>query len=448
MKIAVVGSGITGLTAAYSLKKKGFEVTVFEKNSDPGGAIKSVQQGEWLTEYGPNTILIRDRVVADLFKELGLEDNLMVANREASKRFIVKNGELVAVPMSILEAIRSPLFSNKSKVRLFKEPFVSSNPNRDQSIAEFTERRFGKGILDYAVNPFVAGIFANRPEKLSLRHTLPKLDELEELYGSVIWGAIAGAKKNSRSEKIERSLISFRNGIQALPISLASSVDNVHYNHKVTAIEKRGESWHLNSNDHTFGPYNEIIINVPLYQIGEIFSSLTNQALSFEKEVNYPKLSVLHLGYKKGDIEHSLDGFGFLVPEVENRSVLGALFSSTLFEGRSPKDSHLLTVFVGGGREPELAEMDTEKLVKLVEAELEELIGLRAGNHFVDHVYWPKSIPAYHLGYDKILDLLDQFEDQFRGLTMAGNFRNGISLPDCIKNGLKLADSITEKLNS
>lgn len=446
-KIAVVGSGITGLSTAYSLKKNGFDVDVFEKNSEPGGAIKSVQNGEWITEYGPNTLLVRDKILVDLFTEIGLDDDMIVANSEASKRFIVKNGELVSTPQSMMEAVRSPLLSFKSKLRLLKEPFLSANPNRDQSIAEFIERRFGKEILDYAANPFIAGIFANRPENLSLKHVFPKMAQLEKKYGSVIWGAIAGSGKNRGHEKMKRMLISFKKGLQSLPIKLASTLDSVHYDHKVTAIEKRGESWFITSNNMSHGPFKHVIINVPLYQIGEILNSLTNQSYTFEKEVDYPKLSVLHLGYNKKDIQHNLDGFGFLVPEVENRSILGALFSSTLFEGRSPKDSHLLTVFVGGGREPKLAEMDTNKLVEIVEMELKELIGLQGGYQFMDHVYWPKSIPAYHLNYDEILHQFDRFEDQFKGLTLAGNFREGISVPDCIKNGLKLADSLTDQMN-
>tara|TARA_R100001143_G_scaffold58746_1_gene56832 strand:+ start:44780 stop:46132 length:1353 start_codon:yes stop_codon:yes gene_type:complete len=445
-KIAVVGSGITGLSTAYSLDKNGFDVSVFEKNSEPGGAIKTVIDGEWLTEYGPNTVLIRDKILADLFTDLDLDNDIMVANRDASKRYIVKNSELVSLPQSMMEAVSSPLLTTKSKLRLLKEPFLSANPNRDQSIAEFIERRLGREILDYAVNPFVAGIFANRPENLSLRHTMPKLAQLEEIYGSVIWGGIASSIKTRSQKKIDRSLISFKKGLQTLPIKIASVLKSIYYDHKVTALEKREEYWHLTSNGKSFGPYGHVIINVPLYQIGEILNTFLGHRYAFEKEVDYPELSVLHLGYKKEDIQHKLDGFGFLVPEVENRSVLGALFSSTLFEGRSPKDSHLLTVFVGGGRDPKLAEMDTNKLVKMVEEELKELIGLRGSYQYMDHVYWPKSIPAYHLGYDEILNQFNQIENKYRGLKIAGNFRNGVSVPDCIKNGLKLAETLKNQL--
>lgn len=441
-KIAVIGSGITGLTAAYSLKKNGYKVTLFEKNGGPGGAIKSIRNGKWLTEYGPNTLLVRDKRVADLFTELGLNDEIIQANPEASKRYIVKNEELVPLPMSIFEAIRSPLLSTKGKLRLLNEPFLNANPNRDQSIAEFIERRLGKEILDYMINPFVAGIFANRPENLSLRHTFPQMDLLEEKYGSLIWGAIAGSRGSNRDDKVKRRLISFKNGLQTLPDRLASSLDQIHYKHKISALERKRNGWYCTGNGVQSGPFEHLIINIPLYQIGDLLDSLKGHNFVFNKEVSYSKLSVLYLGYKKKDIRHRLDGFGFLVPEIEKRSVLGALFNSTLFEGRSPQDSHLLTVFVGGGREPKLAEMDTDELVKMVEKELKQLIGLRGRHHFLDHVYWPKSIPAYHIGYDEVLNSFDQFERQFLGLRIAGNFRKGVSVPDCIINGLKLAESI------
>jgi len=447
-KIAVIGAGITGLTAAYYLKKSGSEVTVFEKNSEPGGAIKTVQDGEWLTEYGPNTILVRDQNLVDFFSELGLNDEIVVANPEASKRYIVKNGQLLALPMSMMDAILSPVLSTKSKLRILKEPFIGVNPNRDQSIAEFIERRLGREILDYTINPFVAGIFANRPENLSLRHAFPQMSQLEEMYGSILRGFISGSGKSKDSEKINRMLISFKKGLQVLPNRITAMLDRVFYDHKVTSLEKNGESWFVSSNGKKFGPYGHVILNVPLYQIGEIIDSLTNQTFPFEKEVTYPQLSVMHLGYKKNDIQHALDGFGFLVPEVEKRSVLGALFLSTLFEGRAPGDCHLLTVFVGGGRDPKMAELGTQELVSVVEEELKELIGLRGSYQFMDHVYWPKSIPAYHVGYDEILNSFSGFENQYQGVHIAGNFRNGISVPDCIKNGLNLSKSLTKQINS
>lgn len=440
-KIGVIGSGITGLTAANILEKRGFEVTLFEKNSEPGGAIKSVQNGDWLTEYGPNTLLLKEKIVTDFLKGLELEPETLIANSEASKRYIVKNGELVPLPLSFMGAISTPLFSFLGKLRLLLEPFISVNSNRDQTVAEFVERRLGKEMLDYAMNPFVAGIFANNPDQLSLRHVFPQMTFLEEQYGSLILGAVAGSKRRKREGKTGRSLISFKMGIQELPKRLASSLTQIHYNQRITAFERQGQQWILKSDEKSFGPFDHVIINIPLYQSAELLNTLPNYHFKFDIDVDYPPLSVLHLGYKKSDIQHSLDGFGFLVPEVEKRYILGALFSSTLFEGRAPADHHLLTVFVGGGRQPELAGLATHKLLPIVEKELSELIGLNNTCHFMDHVYWPKAIPAYHVGYDSVLDQMDQFEDQYEGLILAGNFRNGVSVPDCIKNGKELAES-------
>jgi protoporphyrinogen/coproporphyrinogen III oxidase len=446
-KIAIVGGGITGLAASKIFKKKDISFEIFEKKDEPGGALKTVQNKGWMLEYGPNTLLLKDKIVADFIDDLGISNEMISANESASKRFIVKNGRLEPLPASILNAVSTPLFSFNGKLRILKEPFISRSENKDQTVAQFVERRLGEEVLQYAINPFVAGIFANNPESLSLRHAFPAMHNLEAEYGSLIWGMFAGAKKRKEIGRIARKLISFTNGIQQLPKALAEYADNIHCNQKVEKVEKKGKDWFVLSNGQEFGPYSKVIINIPLYQITENLLSLSENELYTFRKVNYPPLSVMHLGYKKEDVQHPLDGFGFLVPEVENRKILGALFSSTLFDGRAPNGHHLLTVFIGGGRQPDLAPLETEKMLSTVQQELNELIGAGADPVFVDHVYWPNSIPAYHIGYDEILTTFKNIEVKNPGLHLAGNFRNGISVPDCIKNGIDLAEKISESMN-
>lgn len=439
--IAIVGSGITGLTTAFLLKKRGKKVTVFEKNSQPGGSIRTVRNGDWLTEYGPNTILLKDRIVDEFFTELGLNDHLIEANPSASKRYIVKNGQIVPLPSTLLDAVKTPLFSLGGKLRVLKEPFITRSNQPDQTVAEFVSRRLGQEVLDYAINPFVAGIFANNPESLSLRHAFPLMHNLESEYGSLIVGSFAGARKRKESGRIKRKLVSFKGGLQELPIKLAEKL-NILYSMRIDTVEKRVGGWFLKSNDAEYGPFDQVILNIPLYQMKDLNSPFQNELEEIGKKVYYPPLSVVHLSYNKEDVGHELDGFGFLVPEVEQRNILGALFSSSLFQGRAPIGKHLLTIFIGGGRQPELASMETEKLMRIVESELSDLIGLNGKTVYQDHVYWPKSIPAYHIGYDEILEKMKQIEEIGDGLSIAGNFRNGISVPDCIKNGIKLAEKI------
>lgn len=441
-KVAVIGAGITGLTFAYRLKSMGITADVFEAGIEAGGAIKTVRKDKWQVEYGPNTLLIKDKIVENFINELELDSVKIAANKQADKRFIVKNGNLEPLPNSLFKAIKTPLFSIGGKTRVLAEPFITAAKDRDQTIADFVRRRLGSEVLDYAINPFVAGIFANNPENLSLRHAFPSMDEMEQEYGSLIWASVAGSKKRKNEGRIPRELITFEGGVQQLPDKIAAELGSVYYQHKVIRVEKKSNGWYLEFKEQQKGPYENVVVNVPLHKWDVHFLPLKVKELLKIKEVSYPPMSVLHLGYKKSDVAHPLDGFGFLVPKKENRKILGALFPSTLFDNRAPEDCHLLTVFIGGGRQPKFASLRSDELLTMVESELGDLIGLQGKTQFKEHIYWPHSIPAYHVGYEEILETFRNIEKRNMGLHLAGNFRNGISVPDCIKNGLLLAEKI------
>ncbi|WP_234572622.1 protoporphyrinogen oxidase [Rhodohalobacter sp. 614A] len=442
-KIAIVGAGITGLTAAWNLKKKGKNADLFEQHGYAGGSIRSEKQNGWLLEYGPNTLLLKDRQVADFLGDIGLWEDRVIANAESSKRYIVKNGELVAVPTSLVDAISTPLFSTTGKLRVLKEPFISKTANPGESVAGFVKRRLGNEILDYALNPFIAGIYANQPEKLSMRHTFPAMYEMEQKYGSLIWGTFAGRNERKKKGRISRELLSFDQGLHQLIDSITDQLDDVHYNHEVKKIRKSGKDWFIQSTFGDHGPYDQVIFNVPLYKWNRNLLPAEPHELDEIGKVEYPPLSVMHLGFKKEDVNHPLEGFGFLVPEKEKLSILGALFSSTLFPGRAPQDHHLLTIFIGGGRQPELAPKDSTELLEIVMNELTGLIGVSEKPVFKEHVFWPRAIPGYHVGYDRVLDTFQSIEERNPGLHLAGNFRDGVSVPDCIKKGIALADKLS-----
>lgn len=444
-KAAVIGAGITGLVAAYKLQQAGFHVDLFEKNSGPGGSVKSVIRSDWLTEFGPNTMLLKDASVKNFLIEIGMHNKVLEASPEASKRFIVKDGELQALPGSMAEALTTSLFSFKAKLRVCKEPFISKNRGGEETVADFVERRLGRELLDYGINPFVAGIFANNPEDLSLKYAFPAMHRLEQDYGSLILGAVSGKKRREKEGRIPRKLISFYNGLQELPEKIASRLSSIRYKTAVRSIIKNNNGWHISSENNDSGPYKHVVVNVPLYMWNKKLMQVEGYDENLPDLVHYPPLSVLHLGYRIKDIEHPLDGFGFLVPEIEKRKILGALFSSTLFDNRAPDGHHLLTLFIGGGRQPDLAGKSTEHLFRIAEKELKDLIGLKSSAVFKEHVFWPMAIPGYHVGYGRVLKKFDYLEQMNEGLHIAGNFRNGISLPDCIKNGIAVAQRIISK---
>ncbi len=446
-KVAVIGAGITGLTTAYELQKKGIKADIFERRSEPGGAVRSFKNGEWHYEYGPNTLLLKDKKVENFLYDLGLKKEIREANPDARKRFIVKDGNLVPLESSPVKFFTTPLLSAKAKLRLFAEPFVGRSNDDRQSVADFFEKRFGRELLDYAINPFVAGIYAGRPENLSAKYAFPALKELEEENGSVIAGALSRAFRNRKSEdKVKRRLISFKDGLTQLPEQIIKKLDNEIISEEVLVIRREITGWHIETESGKNGPYEKVILTVPLYKWTRDLVPANEQQLNRIKEVDHPPLSIIQLGFEKESIEHPLDGFGFLIPEVENRKILGGLFTSTLFENRAPENHHLLTIFTGGGRQPELAELQGDEMLNLVMDELKELLGVKADPVFKDHIYWPDSIPQYGLKHKELLDIFDEIEENNPGIYLAGNFRGGISVPDCIKNSIDLGKKLADEL--
>lgn len=440
--IAVVGAGITGLSAAWKLAGNGKRVVVYERRERVGGAIRSEREGEWLLEYGPNTIQVKEPAIMELFEELGLGDRLLRAGGDASKRYIVRDGRLTQVPVSPSEWLNTPLFSKRALLRLAGEAFISRGRNSEETLASFVKRRIGGELLDYAVNPFVAGVYAGDPATLSVRHAFPRLYELEQRYGSLTLGALRSLVSRKRRSGPVRALVSFRDGLQELPLRLASAIPDLRTGTTVERVQRAGTGWEVIAGGVKSGPYERVLMNIPLYHFSEQLVNGGGALLEAVRFASYAPLSIVATGYRRENIDHPLDGFGYLVPEVENRSVLGTLFSSSLFPGRAPEGHVLLTTFVGGARQPKLAAEKSESLKKTVCRELGEFVGAKGEPVWFDHIYWPHAIPNYTVDYGKVLEAIDLFEESHPGVHLAGNFRGGISLPDCIANGLELAGKI------
>lgn len=443
--VAVIGAGISGLSAAYALQKDGFSVTVFEKKQEAGGVMRTERPGGWLLELGPNTLQVKSDRLRILFDDLQLTDSIQEANPIAKKRFIVKNGRPVPIPLSLQQAITSKLFSMKAKLRLLKEPFISAGESADESIASFIRRRLGSEPLDYAVNPFVSGVYAGDPEELSMKHTFSSLFEMEQQHGSLIKGVFA--RRNS--SKSNPSLISFADGLQTLPRTIASTLGkNLHLKHSVNSIKRKNNSWKLSGErqlDQNFEfSFDAVVLTTPPYKWPTLLDiSSIRQELQMLQQIPYVPLHVLHLGFDRNQIDHPLDGFGLLVPKVEKRNILGTLFSSTLFPGRAPSGRVLLSCFLGGARQPELAGANTENLIKLAMDDLSCLLDIKGDPVFHKHTFWKRAIPQYVTGYVNYLSAMQNLEEKAPGLFLLGNFRGGVSVPDRLKEGLEIPAKIT-----
>lgn len=463
--VVVIGAGITGLVAAYALKRRGVPVTVFEAGACAGGAIGTSLADGFLAEHGPNSF-VSSAPVEVLLQQLGLEDDVVEANPDANRRYIVRDGRLVAFPMTPLALLTTSLLSFRAKLRVLLEPLVRGGAaNADESVASFVRRRLGKEVLDYAVNPFIAAIFAGDPEQLSMAHAFPRVYALERAHGSLSKGFVvsrrsardadADARDGESTAGDERTvsarLISFRDGLQQLTDTLANALGSSLKLATPVRLLHRGDSrWIVET-----GPdgavraraVDAIVLAAPAHAVAamELPASIRRDAMPIE-QVEYPPMSSLTLGFRREDVTHPLDAFGVLVPEVEQRTVLGMLFSSTLFPDRAPDDHVAITVFVGGARQPALARLQTDELVRLVRTDLHDLLGVRGEPVFAKHVYWSRGIPQYAVGYDTVKDAADATETANPGLYLTGNYRNGVSIGDCIASGQQVADRVAAYL--
>ncbi len=449
--IAVVGAGITGLTAAYRLHERGFAVKVFERAPQTGGAIKTIRENGYLIEGGPNSLQLGANEVRRLIKDVGLEPEMLTANPLAKKRFIVRGGKFLPVPLSPGSFFSTPLFSFRTKCAIFAELLTRARVRTtDLSLAELVRSHFTQELVDYALNPLIAGIYAGDPEKLSVRHAFPALWDAERSHGSLLRGMMAASKaKKARGEPGGAPIVSFKGGLQALPTALAAKLPagSVLLDAALeTVIPGRPHRliWRQAGQTCT-GEFDLVLLALPATALAQLsFGSLAERPLAILDGIPQPPVSSLFLGYRREQVGHPLDGFGGLVPAIEHRSVLGILFSSTLFPDRAPAGHVGLTVFAGGLRQPETARLTTNELLARIGLDLHELVGVNTPPAFVKHTYWPRAIPQYVLGYERYLEAINQLELSTSGLFVGGNVRDGISLQDCIKAGEKLARKAAE----
>ncbi len=478
--VAVVGAGITGLVAAYELRRRGVNVTLYESSAHAGGVIRTTHVDGFVAEHGPNSFVTSAPVNA-LLTQLDLDDDVVEANTSANKRFVVRGGRLESFPMSPPAMLSTGLFSFRAKLRVLLEPLVRGGSSEvDESVASFVRRRLGREVLDYAVDPFISGIFAGDPETLSMAHAFPRVHALEQQYGSISKGLMAqrrgkgappapaqptpaptapgtatatptSSPATASSGSGRARLISFIDGMQTLPDALAASLaGTLRLDCPVRLVHRNDTRWVVDAGpDGASRAHNvdAIIMATPAHAMAamELPATLRLHGAPVE-QVEYPPVSTLTLGFRRTDVAHPLDGFGMLIPSVERRSVLGALFNSSLFPERAPDDHVAITCFVGGARHPARAREDTDALVQRVMHDLRDLVGVRGEPTFVKHVFWPRAIPQYTVGYGAVKQAADAMELANPGFYLAGNFRNGVSVGDCVASGQLIAERVVAYL--
>jgi len=444
--IAILGAGATGLSAAHRLTQLGHRVRVFEQSNRIGGAVRTERTDGWLIEAGPNSLLSGDPALDALIAEIGLAGERLSANPAAKNRYIVRGGRPVAAPISPPALLGSSLFSARAKFQLFAEVFSRRRiRTADLSLEDFVRAHFGQELVDYGLNPFVSGVYAGNPAQLSARHSFPKLWEIERTHGSIIRGQIAEARAKKARGEPRGGIVSFQRGLQSIPEALAARLpaDALVLQAQVEALVP-GKTWSIVWQDSARQTHTEtfdgVVAALPASALAQLrFSTLGERPLTALDGIEAPPVSSLFLGYRREQVAHPLDGFGVLVPEVEQRSVLGILFSSSLFDGRAPAGHVALTVMVGGARQPALARLPVDKLLAAVDRDLRELLGVAGSPVFQRHAFWPRAIPQYNLGYERFFEAMTACERTYPGFYLGGQARDGIALPACLAAGEKLA---------
>jgi len=456
-KVLVLGAGISGLCSAYWLKNQQIDVELIEASAQAGGSMQSVRKSGFLIDFGPNSGLDTTPLIGQLVEELKLQDQIIYANQAAKKRYILQGHRLEALPSGPLSFLSTHLFSTSAKLRLLKEPFIRPlSPGQDISIADFVRHRLGEEFLNNAVDPFISGIYAGNPEKLSVKSAIPKLYALEEKHGSLIRGAIAGAKERKKSKETSKQTarqFSFREGMQTLAKALAAQMETgIRYQTSVKKIERGTSQKYKLTLESAKGlrevEADTVLSTIPAHRLSAAIQNLDESLSQHLNAITYPPVMVLYLAFEKKAIRQALDGFGFLIPGRERRSFLGAIWSSVIFPQRADDQYATFTIFVGGARQQGLLQEDLEDKKKKVIREFKEIMMIADSVEpiLAESKLWNNAIPQYNLGYQEHEDYFQRFEVEHPGFFLGGNYRGGISVSDCINTSELNSQRILEYL--
>ncbi len=449
--VAIIGGGISGLSALHYIKTKhpNLSVHLFEKDNRLGGTIGTDNINGYSFDWGPNGFLDREPLTLELCDQLGLKDQLERANDSVTNRFILRQNKLCSVPMSPPAFLMSDILSLKGKLRLFIEPFAKSRPEGiDESIYDFVQRRIGTEAADYLVQPMVSGVYGGVAKKLSLASCFPIMREMEDEYGSLFKAMIAKARKAKAKKKKTGSpsgpggwLTSFHGGLYKIIEQFNELYSDLITTDKATEkIEQEENRYNLTLSGNETITAQKVILALPANYAAQIVGTLSNPLSKALGEIPYAPISVVCLGYKKEKINSNLDGFGFLVPQKENLSILGSIWTSSIFKNRAPENSVQLRIMVGGDGDHESFKLSDDDLVKLVKNDMGKILNITGDPDLVKIYKWKYGIPQFRIGHSVTMQKIEKELNILGNIYITGNAYYGIGLNDCIKQSYKIVE--------
>ncbi|MCI0488428.1 MAG: protoporphyrinogen oxidase [Blastocatellia bacterium] len=475
--VIIIGAGVSGLACAYRLKRLGIDALLLESSLRAGGVIRSEVVDGFLIERGPNSSQGTEELLA-LVEELGITDELIEGDPKAPA-YVYFDGRLHPVPAGPASFFKSRLFSTTGKLRLLKEFFVPPRTEEtEESVASFARRRIGPEAADRLVAPFVSGIYAGDAEQLSVQAAFPRLANLERDYGGLFRGMMAKAKEARRAKKAARDVmdkatptrrrsVSFRQGMAFLTETLRSRIGeelitgcaDCRLQNIESEIPNSQSGASITEGDNRFAVSfdrsghreqirsKHLVIAAPAHVASGLVAPLSDELSRLLEEIRYAELAIIHLAYDVSAIRTPLDGFGFLVAPGEELSILGCVWNSSLFEGRAPEGKSLLTVFIGGAREPRSsARLKDAELISTVHTDLQRALGIIAPPQTIAITRYERAIPQYNLGHAARVCSIENLLQRMPGLYLAGNYLHGVSTGDCIKEADRVAREIARAI--
>ena len=464
-RVVVIGGGIAGLSAAHRLVELGrdedldLEVILLESTDRVGGVISTIEKDGFLIEEGPDAFITTKPWALELCGRLGLTGVFIETEKDNRRAFVLLNNELIPIPEgfqmlapgSLLTFLKTPLFTWRGKARMLMDLVLPRKQVKDESLASFVRRRLGTEALERAAQPMISGVYTSDPETLSLSATMPQFIRMEEKYGSVIKGIYRSQRVNSKQGKDSGAryslFLSFKRGMGTLVDALLEKLPpgSLKLNRKVERIERTGEGWNVVLKDGV-EKADGVVIAAPSYTAGKFLESADPSLAQDLRTIEYASSAVVISVHKKKDIAHNLDGFGFVVPSIENSRLIACSFSSVKFKGRAPEDSVILRSFVGGALDPSILDLKDREIVQIIQKEISTVLGINSDPLFTILKRYPDAMPQYNLGHLDLVGRIKEKVNKLKGLEVAGSAYEGVGIPDCVHSGEKAAHAIIETL--
>lgn len=462
-RVVIVGGGIAGLATAYYLQTRAqgrVQYTLLESAPMFGGKIVSAREKGFVVEGGPDSFITQKTNALELCRELGLANDLIGTNDAARKVFVWSRGKLhpmpdgvmLIIPTKIMPFLKSPLISWRGKLRMGMDMFIpAKRDNEDESLAHFVRRRLGDEALDKIAEPMIAGIYVADAEYLSLSSTFPRFLDMEKKYGGLVRGVLAQKRAAAPTRRANGNgaapvsmFMTLRDGVQELTEAMIAQcdADALRTNQRVVRVQRDGEAYAIVMDDGAILHADAVVFATPSYVTAELVRGFDSKLAAQLAKIRYVSTSTVSLGFKRAQVSHPLQGFGFVVPRSEKRKILACTWSSTKFNYRAPDDHVLIRAFIGGAHNEVLAEQDEATLVQSARDELRAMMGIDAEPVITQVYRWHKANPQYEVGHQARVVAIEQRASQHNGLHLAGSAYHGVGIPDCIADGERVTQTI------